>query len=200
MTATKHCWNCQRVRPVGDFQKTRLGTDRAGCCRKCVETLNAKVRAERGRTSPATPPDRPRSNRPQMRQCAGCGETLPTRDFWYHYIRIERFGRGRRPDKVKRPRTKYCQPCYRLRMIERPCEDCGVAKPTAEFRTDREGTTPHCTDCREKRMREKHCPRCDTTKPLTDFTKSYGRPSGWCMPCTVQRNRERRAEARARKA
>jgi hypothetical protein len=196
VTATKLCWNCEQVRPIEAFQKTRRGAARADCCRTCVEALNARFRHQRGQSALAASQDRPRANRPQMRQCRGCGDTLPTRDFWYYYIRVERL---RRADKVKRPRSNFCQPCTRLRAIERPCEDCGTNKRTSEFETDREHTTPHCRDCREKRTREKRCPRCQKAKPLTGFNVSYGRPSGWCKQCNVERQRERRAEARAEK-
>lgn len=186
MTVAKSCWNCAQVRPLEAFQKIERGIGRADCCRECVERLVASFREQRGLPSiPPTPSRRP-SNRPQLRQCRGCGETVPTANFWYYYL-----GAGHRQ------RSNYCQSCTRLRAIERPCRDCGAIRRTTEFETDREGPpSPYCGACRVKRTREKHCPRCDTAKPLAAFNMSHGRPSGWCKACTVLRQREARAAAR----
>lgn len=127
MTATKRCWNCERVRPVDAFQKTQRGTGRADCCRECVtqsaEAHAAERRRELGRAAAAEPKALPRSNRPRMRECWGCGETVRTDEIWYYH---------RSPNR--RERSNYCKACARLRAIERPCADCGATKLAPERR------------------------------------------------------------------
>ena len=118
------------------------------------------------------------SNRPQIKQCTGCGDRVPKREFWEY---------------PQGGRAAYCKPCYKSRTVERECADCGATKLTTDFWEGLELVSPYCAACRDKRTREKHCPRCATTKPLTEFGLSYGKPAGWCKRCTVEYTRERRA-------
>ena len=125
------------------------------------------------------------SNRPHMASCAGCGESVPKRDFF-------EYRRG--------GRSNYCKPCIKRRAVERECADCAETKLTLEFFEGLGGVSPYCCACRDKRGREKHCPRCDVTKSVDEFNRSGGRLAGWCKQCSVNAQRERRRATRLGKA
>lgn len=119
----------------------------------------------------------PRSNRPQMVNCRGCGEAVAKIDLWEY--------RG--------GRSNYCKPCMKLRAVERECADCGETKLTWEFFEGLRAASPYCRDCRVKREIERQCPRCGMTKPKKEFGSS-----GWCRPCQTAAQRARREQARSR--
>lgn len=135
-----------------------------------------RARWERGTPLPRKP--RPRSNRPHMAVCWGCGDTLPKVDLF------EYRGGGR---------SHYCKPCMKRRAVERECGHCGATRLTSEFFDGRRGASPfqNCLQCREKLSTERRCPRCETVKPAADF-----RGSGHCRDCRSAGQRERRARAR----
>lgn len=217
MADSKHCADCQQIRPLEAFQKTRAGAGRSDRCKDCIEVRAQAHRADKRREVE----EEDAELEAFLSDASNHSRTVPNH-LAAAFKRLEQVPKRNRkePALSNRPqmascsgcgesipkrdffeyrrggRSNYCKPCMKRRATERECADCMETKLTHEFFAGLDGHSPYCCACRDKREREKHCPKCDVTKSVDEFNRSGGRPSGWCKPCMVNAQRERRRACR----
>lgn len=218
MAESKHCADCQHIRPLEAFYKTCAGAGRSDRCKDCIEVRAEAHRADKRRESEEEDAEleaflsvASNHNRPVPSHLAAAFKRLE-RDPARNRAAAKLSNRPQMAlcagcgDAVPKRdffeykgggRSKYCKPCMKRRAVERECGDCAETKLTLEFFEGIGGVSPYCCACRGKRGREKHCPRCRLTKSVDEFNRSGGRPAGWCKQCSIDAQRERRAAARS---